>query len=149
MQHDFNLTPAQNALVDKLATSGGIVAVDTRRYTLDGEPVHWATVEALERRGVLRRDGDRLTVARPNDAPPARDVVRCDDVIVLGDDDTPPALIARDESLTPERRALRHAQTAHDAAVRARDAVVRARSSARDESVFGRVWRRLAVALGG
>lgn len=52
-----DLTPAQSTLLDTLRAAAAPVVVEgPRRYTLVGERLHYGTVEALERRGYLRRD---------------------------------------------------------------------------------------------
>lgn len=108
-----DLTPAQLALLDALRRSPSPIALEgERRYSLAGERVHYATVEALERRGILSRHGDALVLvdqapaeSRPEDArnthpdsatptPPAsaRSAARPVDIMVVRPNDSAVAL---------------------------------------------------------
>ncbi|MDZ7704767.1 MAG: hypothetical protein U5L04_09830 [Trueperaceae bacterium] len=56
-----DLTPAQARLLSQLRTAAAPVVVEgPRRYVLQGERLHYGTVEALERRGYLHRTGGEL-----------------------------------------------------------------------------------------
>lgn len=163
MQEDFNLSPAQRRLLERLQASGSpIVIVGENRYTLEGDKLHHTVVTALLRRNVLRQQDSTLVLSKVSaetnraSAVPSesRELVAGSKVVQTETASSTPGELA---TATRQLEALTSAAVGavrkqDDVANRARQRLREhhdrySKATGRDDSVFSRLWRKLEDVL--